>query len=295
MYKRFGFIFLALVILVAAIGYSATPAQAATCTQWYTVKKGDNLYQIGLKFGVSWTYLAEINQISNPGKIYAGQVICVSTTGSTSQTPTGTIPTFSIVGVKRDVSVTIQTRNFPANDIFDVLMGPYGTQGIGGIKVGTYQSGNGASKVVTYNIPAALKGDYRIAIRLQSSTGSGFFAYNWFYNNTTGGATGGGGVSGSYSGYPYFFIAAVQRNSSVTINGYNYPPNTQFTVYMGPNGTKGVGGYYVTSFNSGAGGNISKTFPIPPELYGSTKIAIRTQGNVFYAYNWFWNTTAVAP
>lgn len=291
MFKRFGLLFLMLVILIAVVGFTPRSAQAATCTQWYTVKPGDNLYRIGLKFGVSWTYLAKLNHIPNPGKIFVGQVLCVST--SSSQTQTGTIPTFSIVSVKRGVSVTIRTHNFPANDKFNVLMGKMGTKGVGGINVGTYQSGNGASKVVTYPIPAALKGDARIAIRLQSKTGSGFFAYNWFYNNTTGGATGGGGVSGSYSGYPYFFISAVQRNNSVTITGYNYPPNTKFSVYMGPMGTKGIGGYYVTSFNSGSGGTISKNFPIPPELYGSTKIAIRTQGNVFYAYNWFWNTTAV--
>ena len=95
-----------------------------------------------------------------------------------------------------------------------------------------------------------------------------------------------------YTGYPYFFIKSVVRNTSVTIQGYNYPPNTDFTVLMGPMGTKGVGGIAVGSFNSGSGGYIEKTFSIPAALAGSKKIAIRTQGNVFFAYNWFWNNNA---
>jgi len=189
MLRKIGLISLALIILVAAVGFSARPASASSCTQWYRVKSGDTLYKIGMKYGVSWTYLAKINHISNPGKIYTGQVICVSTTS-------------------------------------------------GGTSGGTSQ-GNAA--------------------------------------------------------YPYFFIQSVSRDNTVTIKGQNYPANTKFSVYMGPNGTKGVGGYYVTSFNSGSGGTITKTFPIPPELYGSTKIAIRTQGGPYYAYNWFWNNTAVDP
>ena len=186
MWKKIGFLSLALIILVVAAGFSARPAVASSCTQWYTVQKGDNLYRIGVKFGVSWTYLAKINHIPNPNKIYAGQVLCVSTTSS-------------------------------------------------------------------------------------------------------------GSSSGSTAGTPYFLIQAVSRDNTVTIKGYNYPKNTKFDVYMGPYGTKGVGGYYVTSFNSGSGGNIAKTVPIPPELYGSGRIAIRTQDGPFYAYNWFWNNTAVDP
>jgi hypothetical protein len=185
MLKRIGLLFLALTILVAAVGFSAQPASAASCTQWYTVKPGDTLYKIGVKFGVSWTYLAKINHIPNPNKIYAGQTICVSTT-SGGQT------------------------SYPAKT-------------------------------------------------------------------------------------PYFFIQSVVRNDTVTIKGYNYPPNTKFNVYMGRYGSAGAGGYFVASFNSGQGGTIVKTFNIPPEMYGASKIAIRTQGSVYYAYNWFWNNTAVAP
>lgn len=91
-------------------------------------------------------------------------------------------PTFVITAVVKDDSVTISGSNFPANDKFTVTMGAYGTKGIGGIVVETTNSGSGGALSKTYKIPSALKGSYRIAIRLQSPT-SGYYAYNWFYNN----------------------------------------------------------------------------------------------------------------
>jgi hypothetical protein len=93
------------------------------------------------------------------------------------------IPTFSIIDVSRDDSVTFRTHNFPANQDFTVRMGRYGTLGIGGIEVGSFNSGDGGSFDKTFDIPDSLKGLNRIAIRADSS--QGFFAFNWFWNNTT--------------------------------------------------------------------------------------------------------------
>lgn len=202
----------------------------------------------------------------------------------------GGIPTFSIAGVVRDVSVTITTHKFPANDSFDVLMNYMGTRGINGYKVATVSSGAGGTLTFTFPIPEHLKGEYQIAIRLQSNTGSGYAAYNWFYNNTGGGG-GSGGIPGYY-GYPTFSIASVVRNQSVTILVYNLPPGDKYDVLMGPMGTRGVGGYFVGNFEAGTGGSQTHTFNIPPQLYGSYQIAIRIQSNMdtgLYAYNWFYN------
>ena len=203
------------------------------------------------------------------------------------------IPSFSFVSVVTDTSVTIRTYNFPAGDSFNVLMGYMGTRGVGGIQVATIGSGGGGSFTATFSIPAALQGQYQIAIRLQSNTGSGFYAYNWFYNNTTGGNTGGPIIPG-YTGYPTFSIASVVRNSTVTIQTYNLPPSNQFQVTMGPMGTRGINGYIVDTINSGAGGSQAMTFTIPSQLNGSHQISIRLQsisGSGYYAYNWFYNNT----
>lgn len=202
----------------------------------------------------------------------------------------GGIPTFSIAGVVRDVSVTIITHKFPANESFDVLMNYMGTRGINGYKVATVSSGAGGKMTFTFPIPDHLKGEYQIAIRLQSNTGSAFAAYNWFYNNT-GGSGGTGGIPGYY-GYPTFSIASVVRNQSVTIMIYNLPPGDKFDVFMGPMGSQGQGGYYVSSFDAGAGGSQTLTFTIPTQLYGAYQISIRIQSNTgtgLYAYNWFYN------
>jgi LysM repeat protein len=41
----------------------------------YTVRAGDNLFRIALRYNVSYIYLASYNGISNPHLIWVGQVI----------------------------------------------------------------------------------------------------------------------------------------------------------------------------------------------------------------------------
>ena len=83
----------------------------------------------------------------------------------------------------QDDQVTIKTNNFPEDMDFTVTMGNYGTAGVGGVVVETTNSGSGGSFELTYDIPSSLDGNYKIAIRLDS--GIGYYAYNWFYNNST--------------------------------------------------------------------------------------------------------------
>lgn len=209
---------------------------------------------------------------------------------------TSGIPTFRIASVVADKSVTIRTNNFPANDSFNVLMNFMGTRGVRGIRVATIASGAGGSFNATFDIPADLKGQRQIAIRLQSNTGSGFFAYNWFWNNTTGSGTGGEGIppSPGYSGFPTFSITAVTRNQTVSVVTSNLPANDRFDVLMGPIGTRGINGYYVTTVDTGAGGRMNFTFNVPAQLKGARQIAIRMQsrtGSGYFAFNWFWNNS----
>ena len=204
------------------------------------------------------------------------------------------VPTFAITGVVPDQSVSITTANFPAYDSFDVLMGYMGTRGIDGIKVDTVSSGSGGTLDYTFTIPPALQNQHQIAIRLQSNTGSKYFAYNWFYNDGSGipWPGPGGPPPTGYTGYPTFTIANVLRDQSVTIITYNLPPNKDFLVTMGPMGTRGINGIPVTTLNSGEGGTQTLTFSIPAQLYGMRQIAIRlqsTDGSGYYAYNWFYN------
>jgi len=70
-----------LVILVATLALlipAVLPTYAwGNCVQWYTVQRGDTLARIGRIYGTSWQYLASINGIANPNRIYWGMTICV--------------------------------------------------------------------------------------------------------------------------------------------------------------------------------------------------------------------------
>jgi hypothetical protein len=217
---------------------------------------------------------------------------------STTSSSAVAVPAISIVSVVTDQSVTIQTHNYPPNQTFVVRMNTMGTLGLNGPEVGTLQSGAGGSISGTYNIPASLKGQQQIAIRLDSA--QGYYSYNWFWNNPSGGSDGGSGgqppvtppnTGSGYVGTPSFSIVSVIRDSNVTIQTNNFPSNQLFDVTMGPMYAQGFGVKVGEITNSGA---FQQTFTIPPELYGQARISIRTQtrhADPFYAFNWFWNNS----
>jgi hypothetical protein len=207
------------------------------------------------------------------------------------------IPYFNIMEVVKDQSVTIQVYNFPVNDSFRVTMGAYGSYGINGVVVATTNTGSSTSFTATYTIPSTLAGSERLAIRLVSPT-SGFFAYNWFWNNPPSSTTPAPTPIPGYSGFPTFSIKSVVQNQSVTILTSNLPPSDTFTVTMGKYGTKGIGGIVVATTSSEAGGSLELTYTIPTELSNFNPIAIRMQSPTtgYFAYNWFWNTnSSVSP
>lgn len=78
------FAFLVLTILPAFVAFALTPPDAKVVTNvqgWngcaYTVRRGDNLFRIGARYGVTYHYLAQLNGIYNANYVWAGQVISV--------------------------------------------------------------------------------------------------------------------------------------------------------------------------------------------------------------------------
>jgi len=212
--------------------------------------------------------------------------------GLFGQTQANYVPVTSIVSVTPGVSVTISGANFPVGQIFTVTMGPYGSYGVGGIVVGSYDSSAGGYFTATYAIPSSLAGASMIAIRFQS-TSSGVFSYNWFTNTGTSATAVPGSPVPGYLGFPTFDIQSVAAGSSVTILTHNMPVGQAFTVRMNTYGTLGVGGTVVGTTSDG-GGSYSQTFTIPAWLAGYSQIAIRLDGpdGYYYAFNWFYNNTA---
>ncbi|MGQ0602998.1 MAG: LysM peptidoglycan-binding domain-containing protein [Anaerolineales bacterium] len=201
---------LAVVIVLASTTGMVIAQSQTTCPAGYTaytVQRGDWIFKIARAFGVSPQAIINANSPIgglNPNLIYPGQVLCIppktastatATTGPTrtpapTATPVATrvpgyicCPSFRIVSVVRDTSVTIETKNFPAGLKFDVRMAARGAQAVGGTIAGTQDSGTGGVFRATYTIPAGLKGLGQIAIRLEHPT-TGYNAFNWFWNST---------------------------------------------------------------------------------------------------------------
>lgn len=209
-------------------------------------------------------------------------------------------PTSAIVGAVKAEDVSIKFINLPKDTDFKVLIGKYGTLGVGGTQVGTFDSAGGGTQTFTFDIPDALKDEARLAIRLESTEGAKLVAFDWWWNNSDpsdDAASEGTIISpapSGYTGYPYFFITAVVKDEDVTIKAYNLPKNTDFKVLMGKYGTAAVGGTLVTTTASGDGGTQTFTYDIPAGLKGLDRIAIRMEStsSPYFAYNWFWNFNA---
>jgi hypothetical protein len=92
-----------------------------------------------------------------------------------------------------------------------------------------------------------------------------------------------------------FEVIAVKGDESVTIRTKDFPMRTKFNVLMDVAGEKGIDGIQAAEFDSGKGGAVEGTFPIPKELHGKIILAIRLEStDGYYAgYNWFFNRTMV--
>lgn len=80
-----------MVLLVVALLFTFLPLPAGTveaaptaqvCQTYHVVQRGENLYRIALKYGTRWPVLAQVNNLSNPNHIYAGQRLCIPGTAT---------------------------------------------------------------------------------------------------------------------------------------------------------------------------------------------------------------------
>ncbi len=313
--KRVTMALLVLVILVGGMGASAQPAQAASCGTYHTVRFGESLSWIGRYYGISWPYLAQINGIRGPRyTVYAGQVLCI--TGNRGGYPPapyyyygyqypGNVRTWSfmVTQVVAKTSVTIQTYNTPSNIRLTVNIGAPNGNKYDWVVLGDLDTASGGTQTYILSIPAQFANANPMKMRLTQTKKNGkvFQQDQIFYNGNFTGGTGGIPTPGwgYYSPYYYYgaiptiWITSVVADTSVTIQTRNFPANVTFDVLMAPMGTRGVGGIKVGTIDSGAGGTLSATFTVPPELRGWRQIAIRTQNNWtgYYSYNWFYNNT----
>jgi LysM repeat protein len=128
--KRTLIIILSAVVMLAA-ALPATQAQliSLTCTQSYTIQRGDTLAKIARSFGTTVANLQAWNKsITNPNRIYAGTSICVKATGGTSQ-PVGKTyivkagDTLAKIARSYGVSMTVLAQINNISDVNKIFVG----------------------------------------------------------------------------------------------------------------------------------------------------------------------------
>ena len=82
----------------AAVTAPASPAEGESRGPTYTVKRGDTLFQIALDHGLDYKELAAWNNLENPNKILAGQVLRVTAPGDAPSAAAG-VTTAPLKGV----------------------------------------------------------------------------------------------------------------------------------------------------------------------------------------------------
>jgi LysM repeat protein len=73
-----------------AAAESAEQAAAAGQERIHVVQAGENLYRIGLQYGVSWAVIAQVNNLPNANAIFVGQQLRIPADPNTGGTPTPT-------------------------------------------------------------------------------------------------------------------------------------------------------------------------------------------------------------
>lgn len=248
---------------------------------------------------------------ATPSETAAGET---ETEDTATATPEEEIyhPSFIISAVDADKSIQIQGTDFPKNLNYSVIMGSYGTFGLGGEEVTVQKTGTKGEFKATYMIPEDLKGAYMIAVRLQSED-SEYFAFNYFYNSTYSPAAEEAAVDeatktgatpaaekatevsptaeSTYEGYPFFAITEVKSGLNVKVFVENLPADDTFDVYMSDYLYGGMDDTKVGTVKGDKEGKALATFLIPADLKGVSQIAIRMTGQEsgFFAYNFFFN------
>jgi len=282
--KKFSIIIIPLILGISLLAPvfqpAASAATTATCTQWHTVEKGEYLVLIARMYGTDWRTLADLNNLATPSRIYPGQKLCVSGTGSGSVTPiipiTGTSTRVYASSVKEDKYATLRGVSLTANSRYTIYLSKYASSTL--YLVGYATTDKNGAFTSTFNLPSKLVDVSKIGISIYNKVGDN--ASNWFINATASGNTGGINAPAFT-----FSVLSSKKDTWVTIKTNNMPANVPFDVLIGKQGTKGEKGTLVGTLRDGDG-VIKATFDIPSELQGKSKFDIRLQNKALGIYTY---------
>lgn len=164
-------------------GPTTTPSTGqvtgAQCRVLHTVQRGENLFRVGLLYGLTWDQVLSANRIANPNYIPAGTQLCIPrnppapqfgtggpvTTPTTPTTPTtggvftGSpfVQTITVTFDRQTNQITVTSAGFPANSRFDVYIAAVPTDFSQGILFSgrTDANGNVSATFVPTNLTTA--------------------------------------------------------------------------------------------------------------------------------------------
>lgn len=143
---------------------NVSPAPSVPSEQTYVVQPGEHLSQIARRFGISWTVIAQANNIADPNHIYAGQTLTI---------PTGNSPTDSGILAADGYNFAV-TDHIPASPT--IYTGKQVVVDLSDSRVYAYQDGLLLRDVlVSTGLPATptVVGDFKVYAKYPAQTMSG--------------------------------------------------------------------------------------------------------------------------
>ena len=243
---------------------SAAVKTPEKCTRWHTVQKGEYLSKIADQYDTNWYTLAEINQLTNPSLVFAGNKLCIFHSDFSGSSPVYTPTTTtqaSVVAtsVKEDQAVTLQGKNLVADARYVISLGKYKNIQEIGYSVGSVYTNKDGAFTITVTIPKRLYDVLKIRASLTDKLGK--TTSNWFINTTSKGNTGGIGTPDLNIN-----VQSVKKGNWVKIETANLPANVSFNVYMNRSGANENKAIYVGTLRDSKGGTAIATFEIPAKI-----------------------------
>ena len=121
--RRIASIAVCLVIVFSGVFAFQVKVASAECGVTHVVQRGQNLFRISLRYGVSMSAIAKANNLANVNRIYAGQSLiipCATGTTTSTTTTTATTTTSTATGITGSTPATNpNTFTIPSDGTID--------------------------------------------------------------------------------------------------------------------------------------------------------------------------------
>ena len=267
-------IFLIMAFVLGSLPQASLAATEASCQATYTVKSGDYLTKIADAYDVTWSALAEANDLKSPYVIYVGQKLCIpgkSTSGSTGST-TGSSGKASFTAVKSGSSLVITTTNFPTKASYYVKVDDPRDRKIEWHKIGTLNTGKDTSVKESFKLPDDIKNASSFLVCLKNLHNDAQICNNPNYNHDADKDDSGSGSSSSATFKGTFTLKIVSKDLQITTS--KFPANSFFNVKVDDATGKALEWIKVGVLRVDKDGAVTQSFSLPEKLEKASKLNV---------------------